>query len=306
MRPAINGGAPFGPWGPKSSSDSRWQPADFLLPMRCCVSHQVIVLGKKDRQREKAKKAKEDARLVLVAAASTALTLGCSAAAGASGVQMACIPMWAIPPPLIRAAAGAGAELDSPATRVRVLQQAFLCTCGMQASTAALEFILNDPLSGLIGCGISALGFQASQPTGFKFLPSYIVLAFCNGSMQVLLSMELAAARRALGVTASKSFWAKLAISTSLVSPVMMFAGLALAWHLHCELRNLALMPQEMRTAGQSDAAAAVAAAAAAVGPMASAASGPEAAAASFDQAGNTFRAFAGPAHRLVELSPKE
>merc|ERR1712039_922599 len=92
-----------------------------------------------------------------------------------------------------------------------------------------------------MGCGLAALGIQASSPSGFKFLPSYMVLAFCNGTMKVLLSLEmynyghvLRAAMGPLGVV-------KIAGIVVLTSPFMIFGGLLLAWELHKELRGLAI-----------------------------------------------------------------
>lgn len=190
----------------------------------------------------------------LLTAAATAAALGggseCTHLLGQMPPELglACMPMFS--PGWSNSEAGA-AEADGLSTRARYLQRALAGTCFAQASIATLEFALNDAVSGLIGCGIATLGMQAASPQGYRFLPSYIVLAFCNGTMQVLVGAELAAAHGWLlsqGVPMSL----KLATVVAFASPMLMFAGLAIAWHLHCELRTLALqaLPAGLVTTG--------------------------------------------------------
>merc|ERR1712096_132964 len=69
-----------------------------------------------------------------------------------------------------------------------------------------------------------------------------MVLTFCNGSMQVLLGLEAfgspfaAAAGRQLVVPLATKILHLIAIA----SPALMFAGLAVAWHLNNECRSIA------------------------------------------------------------------
>jgi len=166
----------------------------------------------------------------------------------APDVSMACIPFLA--PGWASDDADSPGESDGLTERARTYQRGLSATCFAQASIATLQFALNDSMSGLIGCGIAALGMQASSPSGYRFLPSYMVLAFCNGTMQVLVSSELAASHQLLANTSSIGL--KLASVVGLASPAIMFIGIAVAWHLQCELRAIALqsLPPNMRSVG--------------------------------------------------------
>merc|ERR1719382_540563 len=96
-------------------------------------------------------------------------------------------------------------------------------------------------MSGFMECGLAALGIQASSPNGFKFLPSYMVLAFCNGTMKVLLSLEMYNYGHVLRAVMGPFGMVKIAGIVVLTSPFMIFGGLLLAWELHKELRGLAV-----------------------------------------------------------------
>merc|ERR1711988_1087035 len=80
-------------------------------------------------------------------------------------------------------------ETDVP-TRVAKLQKSLFSTSLAQGMLATLDFALNDPVTGLISCAIATMGTQAAAVNGHKYLKSYMVLTFCNGSMQVLLGLE--------------------------------------------------------------------------------------------------------------------
>lgn len=188
---------------------------------------------------------------MLASIASAAAALGGAAGGGLQGlpseVTVACIPFLAPGWGREDDARGDARDSDGLSDRARNLQRGLAATCFAQASCATIQFALNDGISGLIGCAIATLGIQASSPSGYRFLPSYIVLAFCNGTMQVLIGTEIATHAAALSHSATVG--AKLASCVALASPALMFVGLALAWHLHCELRALALqaLPQSMR-----------------------------------------------------------
>lgn len=185
--------------------------------------------------------------------------------AGAPGVEAACLPLlWLYEPPRLpgaagESAAGGGAEDEGSlsSSRVRSLRHAIQATCYAGGLVATMDLALNDPVSGLIGCGVAALGLQASTPQGARYLPSYIVLAFCNGSMEVLLGIE-AVTSRGLGIAgllaaASKAPLAvKVGQALYITSPALMFTGLVFAWNLHCELRSNVL--QSIRAAGNAPA----------------------------------------------------
>merc|ERR1719493_473756 len=67
-------------------------------------------------------------------------------------------------------------------------------------------------------------------------LPSYVVLTFCNGTMQALLGLETVVGE---GVSLSGSLGAKFAGALNVASPTLMYLGMYLAWQLYAELRNL-------------------------------------------------------------------
>jgi len=188
---------------------------------------------------------------MLAALASTASAFGGSGAMAGMhpDVSMACIPFlapgWGLDGE--DRAASSQEENDGLTVRARTLQRGLAGSCIAQAAMATLQFALNDGISGLIGCAIGTLGMQAASPSGYRFLPSYIVLAFTNGTMQVLVGSELAASHHLLAHTSVASI--KLASLVSVASPMLMFLGMAVAWHLHCELRAIALqaLPPSMR-----------------------------------------------------------
>lgn len=232
---------------------------------------------------------------ILASLASVAAALGGadSLALGGTGVSAACIPFLA--PGWGEEDAATERNSDGLSQRARHLQTGLAACCFAQACVATLEFALNDGISGLIGCCIATLGMQAASPTGYRFLPSYIVLAFTNGTMQVLVSSELAASHHLLSSGIRATVGVKLAAVVALASPAMMFIGLAVAWHLHCELRAIALqaLPPGMRGGGMMSGFAqppvdgVVGAADSAIGQGNAAQVGP-------------FRAFQGQPHRLL------
>lgn len=160
---------------------------------------------------------------------------------GASAVSLSCFPWIPLFPSLSEDRPQQG---DTASARARSLQHSLGWISAAVASAATVDLALNDPLSGLIGCGIATLGFQAATSNGSRFLPIYVVLSFCNGTMQVLLSAELWAARQgALGVlgaaaskAASHGIFAKIAAGSWIISPALMFTGMFVAWRLHDEL----------------------------------------------------------------------
>lgn len=244
IRPALHGGAVPIPQRSRRGLERHRCFVEFLS----CSSNgstdmqalSTFVFGEED---EADSTKNEGATSAFVTAAATAAALGggseCAHLLGQVPPELglACMPMVGLG---FSSEAGA-AEADGLSTRARYLQRTLTGFCFAQASIATLEFALSDAVSGLIGCGIATLGLQASTPAGYRFLPSYIVLAFCNGTMQVLLGTELAAANGWMLSQATVPFSLKLATATAIASPMMMFAGLAVAWHLHCELRTLAL-----------------------------------------------------------------
>eukprot|EP00913_Durusdinium_trenchii_P035517 g33237.t1 len=108
-----------------------------------------------------------------------------------------------------------------------------------QLGTAMLQFILNDPLSGLIGGGIAAIGCQTAHPAGFRLLPTYVVLSFCHGIMQVLLNLQLFASGVPLHAMTSvrAGLMGKLAVGTLVASPLVMFLGMGMGYCLHKDRR---------------------------------------------------------------------
>lgn len=161
------------------------------------------------------------------------------ALAGAGpGVSMACIPFLAPGWDIEDDPEGTRSE-DGLSTRARFFQRALAGTCFAQASIATLEFAMHDGISGLIGCAVAAMGMKAASPGGYRFLPTYVVLAFCNGTMQVLLSAE----SHSMLIAPAAKMGVKLAALLSISHPVLMFVGVAVAWNFHCELRNLVQAP---------------------------------------------------------------
>jgi len=161
-------------------------------------------------------------------------------AGSGSGVMMACIPF------LPAFSQGNFDEAISQAPgqvsqRLRLLSHLVNGAALAQLTTALLQFALNDPLSGLIGGGIAAIGCQTAHPAGFRLLPTYVVLSFCHGIMQVLLNLQLLASGVPLkAMTAVQAgFMGKVAVGTLLASPVVMFLGMGTGYWLHKESQQL-------------------------------------------------------------------
>jgi len=128
-------------------------------------------------------------------------------------------------------------EATAASSRARSLSNALCWTSLGQAVCGMFEFVLDDPLSGLIAGGIATLGLQSATPAGYRFLPTYIVLAFCNGTMQTLMAAELWLSHGHLGTLPAVhgGIMGKAAVYAFVSSPVLMFAGLAVAWQLYDE-----------------------------------------------------------------------
>mmetsp|Transcript_74090 Transcript_74090/g.176476 ORF Transcript_74090/g.176476 Transcript_74090/m.176476 type:complete len:283 (-) Transcript_74090:63-911(-) len=150
----------------------------------------------------------------------------------ASLVQMACLPLL----PGMAPQQEAERYRIEFSERARTLMHILSGTCLVQASVATMEFALQDSISGMIGCCLAGFGLQAATPGGHRFLPSFIVLSFCNGTMQVLLSAETLSALPKWHLAKLSAL--KLATATSIASPALIFAGLFAAWRLHNELRR--------------------------------------------------------------------
>eukprot|EP00441_Pelagodinium_beii_P027785 CAMPEP_0197681590 /NCGR_PEP_ID=MMETSP1338-20131121/95175_1 /TAXON_ID=43686 ORGANISM="Pelagodinium beii, Strain RCC1491" /NCGR_SAMPLE_ID=MMETSP1338 /ASSEMBLY_ACC=CAM_ASM_000754 /LENGTH=215 /DNA_ID=CAMNT_0043262945 /DNA_START=162 /DNA_END=806 /DNA_ORIENTATION=- len=128
-------------------------------------------------------------------------------------------------------------EATSSSSRARNLSNALSWTSLGQAVCGMFEFVLDDPLSGLIAGGIATLGLQSATPAGYRFLPTYIVLSFCNGTMQSLMTAELMMSHGQIGGWAAMhgGLVGKVAVFSFASSPVLMFTGLAVAWQLYAE-----------------------------------------------------------------------
>lgn len=130
-------------------------------------------------------------------------------------------------------------EVTTVSSRANNLQNVLSWTALTQALCGLAEFVLDDPLSGLIGGGIAALGLHCATPPGYRFLPTYVVLAFCNGTMQTLMTAELYFTHGHLPfMTPQVGLMGKAAAASFLVSPLLMLAGLVAAWKLHSETRE--------------------------------------------------------------------
>lgn len=161
-------------------------------------------------------------------------------AGAGSSAMMACIPFL---PSWSQESVSQDALSQAPpiSQRLRLLSHLVNGAALAQLTTAMLQFALNDPLSGLIGGGIAAIGWQTAHPAGFRLLPTYVVLSFCHGIMQVLLNLQLLASGVPLkAMTAVQAgFMGKVAVGTLLASPLVMFLGMGTGYWLHKESQQL-------------------------------------------------------------------
>lgn len=154
-------------------------------------------------------------------------------------VGMACIPFVSWSEGSLREAMSEAPE--EVTRRLRLLAHLVNGAALAQLGTAMLQFILNDPLSGLIGGGIAAIGCQTAHPAGFRLLPTYVVLSFCHGIMQVLLNLQLFASGVPLHAMTSvrAGLMGKLAVGTLVASPLVMFLGMGMGYCLHKEFQQV-------------------------------------------------------------------
>jgi len=161
-------------------------------------------------------------------------------AGAGSSAMMACIPFL---PSWSQESVSQDALSQAPpiSQRLRLLSHLVNGAALAQLTTAMLQFALNDPLSGLIGGGIAAIGWQTAHPAGFRLLPTYVVLSFCHGIMQVLLNLQLLASGVPLKAMTpvQAGFMGKVAVGTLLASPLVMFLGMGTGYWLHKESQQL-------------------------------------------------------------------
>lgn len=245
MRPAIHGGSLQRSWRQHSHAERRGLSAEFLSNVRTSKSQRGPLSSFIS-----AKLTTLDQDSLLVAVATAVGSSSAGVALGSStDVAIACMP-FVFPPWLAHSRepdstasndTGSGNVAQEMSARTLLLQHSMMLSCCAHALSSALQLALNDVVSGLMGCGVATLGMQAAAPNGRQILPRYIVLTFCNGVMQVLLSTDPAFAQRLLAGLGSRSLLLKVGAVASVASPVLMFTTLAIAWRLHSELRAFAL-----------------------------------------------------------------
>lgn len=203
-------------------------------------------------------------------------------------VAMACVPLmsWAL---------GLGGEPNPEAEDEahEELQTIQILRCGLagasivQTLIAATDFTVGDPISGIMNCGISMLGMHSAIHLGSRYLPSYIVVAFCSGTVQLLLDVE--------NMQLAKFTWAtdyvlsNVANLIHLASPVVLFLGVAIGFRLYVELRHLPF-DERLEEAAQAT-----------LVPLM-----PRARNEAVGTAQAGFRAFSGPCYRLASRSTTE
>jgi len=160
------------------------------------------------------------------------------ATAGPSGVRLACIPLLPLPWEVHESTEGnqsQSRQRPSYTAKAQALMHTVSGICWIEGAFAVMKLLRNDTPSAMIGGALATLGLQAAAPGGQRTLPMFIVLSFCNGSMQVLLNAELAA-----GLHMSWHSFFSLKFAT-LSAPVLIFAGMYAAWLLHLEMRRSTL-----------------------------------------------------------------
>jgi len=151
---------------------------------------------------------------------------------GPAGLSVACLPIlpyWGDEDPL---SLDTGLDITS---RSRMLRRSFVTICLGQASVGAIQLSFGDAASGFINLGISSIGLQASTPNSHRLLQSYTVLAFCNGTMQVLLGVESLANTSTL-LHSAAPLAVKASFLTALAAPSFSILGLVFAYQLYKEM----------------------------------------------------------------------
>jgi len=172
-------------------------------------------------------------------------SLGCDWGDVQPGMDLACFPFFFGPSYESEEPRNAlpdnGGVIVPP--RAAALQRCLAATCFLQAAVSGFELILQDAISGIVGCSIATLGLQAATPQGYGLLPTYIVMGFCNGTMQMLLGAEIAMGVRTAKKLSAISTKLKLVTAVGIASPLTMFAGVCMAWRLHLALSSMTNQP---------------------------------------------------------------
>lgn len=199
-----------------------------------------------------------------------------------AGVTMACIPFVL---GMFELGNEPSQEAEDESGQNLQTIQSLRCALGgasvVQTFVATSDFFLGDPISGIMNCGISMLGMHSSLHMDNRCLPSYIVVAFCSGAVQLLLDLETFQIKK-LTWGATGYALSNVAHLIHLASPLVLFLGVAVAFRLYVEVHSLPVA--ERFEAAQT-----------AFAPLAPQHHGHE----TSGQSPGGFRAFSGPCFRL-------
>lgn len=118
------------------------------------------------------------------------------------------------------------------------IQKSLLCLTVSQGSMALFQLLLGDLLGGFLGGVMSVVGTYAATPQGTRWLPTYTVVTFINGSVGALSLLEKVTFSRFPLFALSNPFVVNIVHGILLASPIMSFAGVFYAYQYMKELRS--------------------------------------------------------------------
>merc|ERR1712232_145317 len=114
------------------------------------------------------------------------------------------------------------------------------CLTVSQGSLAMLQLMLGDLLGGFLGGVMATVGTYACMPSGTRWLPTYTVVTFINGSVGLLALLEKAVFSKFPLFALSNPLVINMVHGIVAAGPVLSFAGVYYAYQYLKELRSMA------------------------------------------------------------------
>eukprot|EP00397_Hematodinium_sp_SG-2012_P031415 GEMP01033348.1.p1 GENE.GEMP01033348.1~~GEMP01033348.1.p1 ORF type:complete len:283 (+),score=50.41 GEMP01033348.1:145-993(+) len=153
------------------------------------------------------------------------------------GVLMSCIPVIV---PFSSPSDSAISRLPYTSERSLKFQKLLISATIAQGSVSLFQFIIGDTAGGFLGLMMAGVGCYSAMPHGIKWLPTYIIMSFINGSIEILGLAE----RTLFGKYALLSLanpWAVNVYHGLLLSaPMLTLAGAYVGYQLLKEIRLIA------------------------------------------------------------------
>lgn len=110
----------------------------------------------------------------------------------------------------------------------------------LQGALSLSRALLGDIWGGGIGIGMASMGFYSCTPSGVRWLPTYTVVTFINGSFHLLQLMEIATYTKGSLITLAQPAIMNFVNLLVISAPVVSLTGVMCSYQFIKELRRLA------------------------------------------------------------------